>query len=356
MDSQTCILASELGDIGTANSVKSVPETEADNHIPSDALFGAILNEQFQLSDKVLGSGSFGHAFLCYNYGPGNSKKVEEESNLTCIAKVETVPTESCFDRSETQLEHEHNVYNHLHSHPRMSRYLPKIHLFLHHQLTPSVQVPIMVMESAGKDLLTILMDEDRPYYQLRTLGSIGTQMVSVLKYMHEMFVVHRDIKPQNIMLIVDGPIFQLKLIDFGLSMPIPKPDDPHREMYRSTTCTLAFASWRQHFRHVCSARTDMESFVYTWVFLSGTPIPWRDVPDEKEAGGKTSHRELIGFRKRDAEPEELCYLFDRLGPDPYGTTLSSLLHQTLDLKFDERPPYSKFLRYFKWLSQPATI
>jgi serine/threonine protein kinase len=356
MEVPTCILTSEMGDAGSTTSIKSAPETEADNHVPSDALFGAIINERFQLSDTVLGSGSFGHAVSCYDYGASDSKQEKEDSKLMCIAKVETVPADSCFDRSETQLEHEHNVYKHLHSHPKLSKYLPKIHLFLHHQLTPTIRVPIMVMERVGKDLLTILSDETRPYYQMRTLGMMGTQLVSALKYMHDMFIVHRDIKPQNIMLIVDGPTFQLKLIDFGLSMPIPKADDPHRAIYRSTTCTLAFASWRQHFRHVCSARTDLESFIYTWVFLSGTPIPWSNVPGEKEAGGKTAYRELIGHRKRDITPEGLCYLFDRLGPDPCGITMSTLLCQTLDLKFDERPPYSKFLRYFNWLSQPATI
>jgi len=348
---------SELGDVTTASGFASSPDVKGDSQVSSEALFGNMLSERFQLSDKVLGSGSFGHAILCYDYGANKSSfnYDQKESRLTCIAKVETVPTESCFDRSETQLEHEYKVYQHLLRYPKLSKYLPQIYLFTRHQLSPEVQVPVMVMERAGKDLLTILLDEDRPYYQLRTLGLMGTQMVSALKYMHEMYVVHRDIKPQNIMLIVDGPIFQIKLIDFGLSMPIPDLNDKNRAMYRSTTCTLAFASWRQHFRHVCSARTDMESFLYTWVFLAGTHIPWQDVPSEEEAGGKAARRELIGSCKKDTNPEDLCYIFDRIGPDPCGTTLTDLLTHCLNLKFDERPAYSKFLRYFRWLSEPVT-
>lgn len=317
------------------------------SRVEPDAFYGQILNERFQLSDVVLGSGSFGHAFVCYDYTASKKDRVR-----TCIAKVETVPTMSCFNKSETQLEHEYNVYTHLHKYPKLRKYLPKIHLFLRHQLAPTIQVPVMVMERVGKDLLSILIDQNTPYYQLRTLGLIGVQLVKALKYMHEMFVVHRDIKPQNIMLVVNGPRFEAKLIDFGLSMPIPGPTETDREPYRSSTCTLAFASWRQHFRHVCSARTDVESFLYTWIFLAGTPIPWRDVPNESQLG-KAARREYIGHVKKNQDPVELCAVFDAAGRDPCGTLMSDFLARVKTLHFDERPPYSKMLQYFTWLSNP---
>ena len=40
-------------------------------------------------------------------------------------------------------------------------------------------------------------------------------KLFSALNHMHAQEVVHRDIKPDNIMLTQDG---ELKLIDFGLS------------------------------------------------------------------------------------------------------------------------------------------
>ena len=327
-------------DIGT-----DVPDSE---RIPPDLLFHQVLSDRFQLSDKILGSGSFGHAFVCYDFEDPAHKTV-------CIAKVETVPTESCLYHHETQLEHEHNVYAHLHQYKKIKPYLPKIHLFLQHRIDPETIVPVMVMERVGKDLLTVLRDDNLPYFKLRTLGLLGIQMVQALKYMHEMFIVHRDIKPQNIMLVKHKNIFQVKLIDFGLSMPIPENTDPHRELYRSTTCTYAFASWRQHFRHVCSARTDMESFVYTWTFLAGAPIPWRDagLAPTEQLGGKTAKRELIGHIKRETKPSDLCFPFDEAGRDPYGSLLSELLDHVLTLPFDGIPNYKKFKQYFTWLSKP---
>ncbi len=339
---------------------QSAPVATADASIPrlpAHTFFGHVLNERFQLSDKVLGSGSFGHAILCYDYQSPHDRASQVDSHLTCIAKVETVPTESCLNPKETQLEHERAIYTHLHQYHKLRKYLPTIHLFVHHTVSLGVQVPVMVMERAGKDLLTILVDEDLPCYELRTLGRIGVQVVTALKYMHEMFVVHRDIKPQNIMLIVEGPTFQVKLIDFGLSMPIPEDqmDETQRARYRSSTCTLAFASWRQHFRHVCSARTDMESFMYSWLFLAGTRIPWSDAPHESDVG-KLARREWIGRAKRSADAHELCARFDAMGRDPYGVRWSDLLIHAIGLEFAERPSYSKFIKYLTWLSNPPRL
>ncbi len=45
-------------------------------------------------------------------------------------------------------------------------------------------------------------------------------QMASALNYAHERNVIHRDIKPVNLMLNFDGHI---KLMDFGLAMPLQK-------------------------------------------------------------------------------------------------------------------------------------
>lgn len=313
----------------------------------TEDLFNAQLTRRYKLSDRLLGSGSFGHAFLCYDL------EADEKDQLVCVAKIEKTPTASCFDEAETQLEHEHRVYTHLHKHPKLSKYLPKVHLFLQYPLSPKTTVPVLILERAGRDLLSLLLDHsDIPYYDLKTLGTLGVQMTRALKYMHSMFVVHRDIKPHNILICDSG---QLKLIDFGLSMPIPATDDPNRRLYQSATCTLFFASWRQHFKHVCSARTDMESFMYTWIYLAGAVIPWDKAPSASQAGGKAALRELVGYMKRDAAPADLCSPFDFVGPDPTGHLLSDLFEVIRALKFDDTPPYTAFATYFKWLSQSAS-
>ena len=45
--------------------------------------------------------------------------------------------------------------------------------------------------------------------------GTIGLQVLEALAFTHELKIIHRDIKPGNIFLCVDGPV---KVLDFGIS------------------------------------------------------------------------------------------------------------------------------------------
>lgn len=47
---------------------------------------------------------------------------------------------------------------------------------------------------------------------------NFGAQILSAVEYCHSMGVMHRDLKPQNVLVGRDG---QLKLADFGLARAI---------------------------------------------------------------------------------------------------------------------------------------
>ena len=54
-------------------------------------------------------------------------------------------------------------------------------------------------------------------------IGKIARQVLSVLGYLHRNRIIHRDIKPHN--LLVQDSDLNIKITDFGLSTFIPKPD-----------------------------------------------------------------------------------------------------------------------------------
>jgi len=74
---------------------------------------------------------------------------------------------------------------------------------------------PFLVMELIEGRTLRALAGEDSP---LGTLARLGSQVAHALAAAHAAGVVHRDIKPDNIMVRADGYV---KIVDFGLARPL---------------------------------------------------------------------------------------------------------------------------------------
>lgn len=74
--------------------------------------------------------------------------------------------------------------------------------------------------ECAKKNLLELLSDSG-PFDEVKA-GGFARELVSAVEYMHAKNVIHRDLKPDNLMLAEDG---RLRVIDFGLSNTIETVD-----------------------------------------------------------------------------------------------------------------------------------
>jgi serine/threonine-protein kinase len=89
---------------------------------------------------------------------------------------------------------------------------------------------PVLVMEYLrGVDLNTLILREGR--FTPERTGRLLAQLCDVLQVAHEQGIVHRDIKPGNLMVLYPGtPHETLKLMDFGLakmtSMLYISPED----------------------------------------------------------------------------------------------------------------------------------
>lgn len=75
-------------------------------------------------------------------------------------------------------------------------------------------QTPFIVMEFVrGSDLKTAI--KERGSVNQRKVAEIGSQVCQALSVAHRLDIVHRDIKPQNIMVQPDGNV---KVMDFGIA------------------------------------------------------------------------------------------------------------------------------------------
>ncbi len=78
-------------------------------------------------------------------------------------------------------------------------------------------EVHYIVMEYVEGKTLKQVIEAEGPF-DARTVLELGVQMVSALKHAHQKKIIHRDIKPQNILMTNDGV---LKVTDFGIAKAV---------------------------------------------------------------------------------------------------------------------------------------
>eukprot|EP01095_Lingulamoeba_sp_RSL-Kostka_P004544 TRINITY_DN15779_c0_g1_i1.p1 TRINITY_DN15779_c0_g1~~TRINITY_DN15779_c0_g1_i1.p1 ORF type:complete len:347 (+),score=96.30 TRINITY_DN15779_c0_g1_i1:80-1120(+) len=72
-----------------------------------------------------------------------------------------------------------------------------------------------VVMEYVGEDLLAVLLEQEDCRFSEEYTGKLFVQLVSAVKFLHSIFIIHNDIKPDNVLITDDGKV---KLCDYGLS------------------------------------------------------------------------------------------------------------------------------------------
>jgi serine/threonine protein kinase len=155
----------------------------------------------------------------------------------------------------------------------------------------------------------------------------LGKQMIQRLYILHNHFLLHRDIKPQNFML--DVSTNKLYLIDFGFCKRY-NYDGEHIEKGTISNMigTPNFVSINVHKGVEPSRRDDIESCIYIMIYMLFGKLIW-----EKEIDSKK-----MCFKK-----EQLTNTEKPLIPD----FLKQMLIYVRALDFDECPDYVEIIKVF---------
>jgi len=176
--------------------------------------------------------------------------------------------------------------------------------------------------------LLNKNLQEIKNIYKTLSLYSvlkIGVQIINIIKTIHNIFIIHRDIKPQNFMIGFNEKEKIIHLIDFGFSKKyINIENGKHIELRKNKETivgTLNFVS-----SHIIngiepSRRDDIISIIYVLIYLYIDDYIWNDI------NTKYINDKLF----------QIQILYEKL---IIPEVFIKLLNYSYELNFDEQPNY----------------
>ena len=112
-----------------------------------------------------------------------------------------------------------------------------------------------------------------------RQMG-VALQMCDALAYLHSMRIIHRDVKPQNV--IYNEKTGTSKLCDFGLARLIPVGVETVSAMSLGTGGTPAYQAPEVLSKRDAGRKLDLYGFAVTLWEMYTTQLPWSDCDLER--------------------------------------------------------------------------
>ncbi|KDQ11637.1 hypothetical protein BOTBODRAFT_177039 [Botryobasidium botryosum FD-172 SS1] len=192
-----------------------------------------------------------------------------------------------------------------------------------------------LVLEQLGPSLADLLQAAGR--LSIRAVAGIGRQVLERLRDIHGRNVVHRDIKPGNILLGLGSQSSTMYLVDFGVSTFWLMENDTHRPPRDGCRFfgTLEYGSIRSHNGGQVARRDDIECFGLCLIHLLRGDLPWMSTPRSKDPEWILSQKLVWSSRR-------LCARLPLI--------FAELLDYARGLQFDDRPNYEHWIHIFNAL------
>eukprot|EP01006_Ploeotia_vitrea_P034126 TRINITY_DN65711_c9_g1_i1.p1 TRINITY_DN65711_c9_g1~~TRINITY_DN65711_c9_g1_i1.p1 ORF type:complete len:412 (-),score=43.87 TRINITY_DN65711_c9_g1_i1:65-1300(-) len=276
------------------------------------------VGQRYQLFAKV-GEGAFGAIF----------RGVDTETDEDVAIKLER------RDSERPQLLYEARLYKMLNSSSGHTEGVPQVHWY-----GREGDYTALVMDYLGDSLEKLFAFCGRQF-SLKTTLMIADKMLFRLEYIHNKYFVHRDIKPDNILLgHPNGPHKkEIFLIDFGLAKRYKNPKtNRHRDINsnRPMVGTARYVSINTHNGLEQSRRDDLESLGYTLLYFLRGSLPWQGI----KANTKKEKYDKMREVKLDTSIEDLCGGF----PEEFAKYMSYVR----GLRYEENPDYGYMRKLFR--------
>ena len=195
----------------------------------------------------------------------------------------------------------------------------------------------VIVMQLLGKsleDLFNVYKS-----FSLKTICMLAVQMISVLEFIHNKHIIHRDMKPDNFVMGLDDLSQHVYLLDFGLAKKYRSSRT--LEQYplvnkKKLTGTARYASINALTGYEQSRRDDLEACAYVLVYLLKGRLPWQGL----QAKSKGERYKKILDKKKETTSEELCYGLPK--------EFERLVTYTKGLEYTEEPDYEEMKKMFR--------
>ena len=274
-----------------------------------DPMIGRIFFNKYRLIKRI-GEGSFGQIYSAKYNNNYFALKFENRS------------------KSQNLLENEGHIMSYL-----QSKYLPYIYSFGY-----SGEFNVLVMELMGKSLENIFENSYPKRFSVNCVAKLGLQMIDILEYIHDMHIIHRDIKPDNFVLGRGDKSKHLFLLDFGLAKKYRSSKTlKHYPMIKrkNLTGTARYASINALNGLTQSRRDDLESVGYVLLYFLRGKLPWQGI----HVKNKEDRYHRIMEIKIETSPEELCKGFPR--------EFQEYIRYCRGLEYKEDPEYNYFKKLF---------
>jgi serine/threonine protein kinase len=196
----------------------------------------------------------------------------------------------------------------------------------------------VLVLERMGDNLESVLTKCHR-HFSLRTVLLLAGQVLTTLEKIHDQGLIHRDIKPDNVVLGNGGDRGKVYLIDFGLSKCFWNPVTDEHIPFRTDkhlTGTARYASINNHKGLEQSRRDDLESLGYVLIYFLNGRLPWQN---QSGSNRKEKYRLMCTMKETALKTQSL---FANLHP-----VFQQYFRYVTALQFTDRPDYVYLKRLF---------